>query len=410
MKPEDRGVPPPQREARILPGHLAPDSLSIVVFGPGRGEAIVIVLPDGSVGVVDGCGEPLPHGKGDPARDFLEEWAKARGGTLHLRFVCLTHPHADHYGGLGRLLNAYRGRVDAVWTVLPVGDRYAETLVKFVDTTLPGELPDAAAARGLERILAELDVAYHPKPAGGGADLRLLIRGTNLLQAKMKGKLLSVSSCGPASEDIMNAQKELISGVKELAEEGEHSARFDPNVVSGALLFRWGKAGILLGGDLICTHRHYLGWDKVQGDIQSPIQVLKVAHHASKEAHHEELWQRLRVPLAIVTPFKEAKSSMPPRPEQISLLARDAVVAITAKPKWKDDTHNPVPVQALPGTAAKPARGARSRNPRLKLTPTPGPTDMHNAVAVSLSATGELLRFVLAGKADIYEPPAGSTP
>jgi hypothetical protein len=40
------------------------------------------------------------------------------------------------------------------------------------------------------------------------------------------------------------------------------------------------------------------------------------------------------------------------------------------------------------------------------MSPPPGDVDIRNAVAVSLDATGKLVRFVLAGKADVYEPPA----
>lgn len=411
MKPDGKRVPHPQREARILPGHLAPDALSIVVFGPGKGESIVVIFPDKSVGVVDGCREPTHEasGRGDPVREFLDDWAKAQGGNLRLRFVCLTHPHDDHYAGLGRLLGAYRGKVDSVWTVVHVGDQYAKPLMKFVETTRAGRdvLPDGAAVKGLERVLAELNAAYKPKPQGGGSEAMLLQKGMGLFQENMGGKSLVISACGPATKDILNAHNELIDGLMELAENEEHRTRFDPNAVSGALLIRWGQAGVLLGGDLLCAQGRYFGWDEVHGAVEPPIQVVKAAHHASKEAHHEPLWKRLGtdLALAIVTPFKKAEGSMPPRPEQISQLAQDTVVAITSEPEWEKDAANPVPLRKA-GTGKTRARGVTSaRNTALKLSPAPGAADIHNAVAVSLDATGKLVRLVLAGKADIYEPP-----
>jgi len=412
MKPDGTRVPAPWREARILPVHLPPDALSIVVFGPGRGESIVVVFPDKSVGVVDGCREPTHEvsGRGDPVREFLDDWAKAQGGKLRLRFVCLTHPHDDHYAGLGRLLGAYRGEVDSVWTVLHVGDQYAKPLLKFVETTRAGRdlLPDGATVKGLERVLAEFNAAYKPKPEGGGSEPILLQKGMPLFREDMGGRPFIISACGPAGQDILSAHNELINGLKELAENEEHRTRFDPNAVSGALLIRWGRAGVLLGGDLLCAQGRYCGWDGVHGAVESPVQVVKVAHHASKEAHHDALWERLGtdLALAIVTPFKKAKGSMPPRPEQISQLAQDTVVAITSEPEWEKDPTNPLPLRLLAGTGKTRARGVTSaRNPVLKLSASPGPADIHNAVAVSLDATGKLVRFVLAGKADIYEPP-----
>ena len=91
----------PLRPTRLSAEHLPKGTLSIAVFGPGKGEAIVVRLPDGSVGVVDGCREPkdTETGRGDPVRELLD-----RIKCPELAFVCLTHPHDDHYAGLGRLL------------------------------------------------------------------------------------------------------------------------------------------------------------------------------------------------------------------------------------------------------------------------------------------------------------------
>ena len=68
--------------------------LGIHVFGGGRGESIVIELPTGEVGVIDSFGT---HHTGPPTLDFL----RARYPTLtKLKFVALTHPHADHCMGM----------------------------------------------------------------------------------------------------------------------------------------------------------------------------------------------------------------------------------------------------------------------------------------------------------------------
>jgi hypothetical protein len=44
-----------------------------------------------------------------------------------------------------------------------------------------------------------------------------------------------------------------------------------------------------------------------------------------------------------------------------------------------------------------------SPKPGLPQVPTAGEDDANNAVAVSLNAKGELVRFVLAGKANVYD-------
>jgi len=409
MMPDGHKVPHPTRVDQIRPEHLDDGALSLVVFGPGRGEAMVVLLPDGRVGVVDGCREPSSPdtGRGDPVREFLsalEQRAGLRGETFRIAFVCLTHPHDDHYAGLGRLLEAYRGRVDAVWSVPEVGDRYAEALRSFVEVTHAGRepLPDDVKIRGLKRVLAELVEAHERQ----GSSFRHVAQGKRLLSTVIQSNVLELSACGPADVDVKHAQFALVEGLELLLAEGEHSARFDPNVTSGALLIRWGQAGMLLGGDLLCKQGRHLGWDEVCGDIHPPIQVIKVAHHASVEAHHEGLWRRLGVALAIVTPFKDAKGTMPPRPEQITRLAQDAVVAITSVPAWPRRAGVPQAVYST-AQASRSRRSVTSARNRVlsSMSPPPGEADTRNAVAVSLDATGKLLRFVLAGRADVYEPP-----
>jgi glyoxylase-like metal-dependent hydrolase (beta-lactamase superfamily II) len=149
-------VPAPEYVDEILPAHLPQGALSIAVFGPGRGEAIVVRLPDGSIGVVDGCREPTggaKDGRGDPVRELLRRIEKAGPvpTPFRLAFVCLTHPHDDHYPGLGRLLEAYERRVDHVWTVTQMTGKYARALPEWVELTRGGKcsLPDDATIAGL---------------------------------------------------------------------------------------------------------------------------------------------------------------------------------------------------------------------------------------------------------------------
>jgi hypothetical protein len=154
---------------------------------------------------------------------------------------------------------------------------------------------------------------------------------------------------------------------------------------------------------LICASARYRGWDLVEQHVKGRVQVVKAAHHASQEAHHQGLWSRLRAPLVIVTPFKNADIHQPPRPEQIAHLAKHAVVAITAPPRWPANPTNPQPLYK-PATKP-PARSTlpSGRNKAVPLRATPGEVDTRNAIAVALDAQGRLQRFVLAGKANVYE-------
>ncbi|WP_309896700.1 hypothetical protein [Archangium sp.] len=408
MRPDQRRVPEPllPKPERILPSHLAPGTLSVVVFGPGHGEAIVVVLPDGTVGVVDGCREPTVL---DPVHEFLEELSREpcrQGQPLRLGFVCMTHPHEDHYRGLWRLLEAHRGRVDHVWRTQDAGDRYVQMWLQYLKHTQRDAhlTPDPDDVDGLTRLVAEMRLAHKAH----GAKFKQLQQGMQLMEGELLGHPLRISACGPSAGDLETAHISLMGTLQGLAK-GEKPPAFNPNAVSGALVVRWGRAGILLAGDLLCGERSFQGWDEVHDEIAGPIQVVKAAHHASRGAHHEGLWTRLKPNLTIVTPFLHAQSDQPPRPEQIERLAQDSVVAVTSEPQWPVSPSQPRPLFMASPSPTGQGMGVTSGgfpNNALHQVPTAGEVDAHNAVAVSLDASGRLVRFVLAGKANVYEPPA----
>lgn len=399
-------VPTPRWVEEILPAHIRPGALNIVVFGPGRGEAILVVLPDGRIGVVDGCREPDKHGRGDPVRELLEQLNRERRernqSELRLSFVCLTHPHDDHYGGLGRLLQAYQTRVDEVWCPFETGDRYAEQYRKWAELIRkPAEQPDRDALKGLGRVFDEMrrqHIEGTPKP-------RTLHEGMALLCDKVKGTELSISGVGPSTADTRDAQSALYADLLVASEaSGRGSPRFDPNDASGALLIRWGNAQVLLAGDLTRGKDALRGWQSAMGSITGPVQVVNVAHHASAGAHHEELWAMMEPALAIVTPFQGARGSQPPRPADIDRLAEsNAEVVITARPAWNwDEPGVTLPVPEGHDQRRQPARGRRPKNNVLPSSPAPGFDARRNAAAVALSRRGTILQLVLAGEANLY--------
>lgn len=63
--------------------------LVIHVLGPRFGESVILGLPDGSVGVIDSFASSGKH----PVVAFLEG---AFPTVTRLRFLAITHPHADH--------------------------------------------------------------------------------------------------------------------------------------------------------------------------------------------------------------------------------------------------------------------------------------------------------------------------
>lgn len=109
----------------------------------GQGDSAIVDLPDGRVMLIDAGGSP--QGGPDPGDRALLPLLAARRRTA-LDVVVLTHPHPDHYGGLGALLE--RLPVGEIWDT---GQGTAEA--DFVSTSAATHaLLERARARGAEIV------------------------------------------------------------------------------------------------------------------------------------------------------------------------------------------------------------------------------------------------------------------
>lgn len=381
-------LPSPVYAPRPLPGHFAAGELSLLVFGPGHGEAIVVILPDGSLGVLDGCREPTdgnPGGIGDPVRAFVGAWLLAAPGR-RIRFVGLTHPHADHYAGLGRLIEAHDPSIDALWCPPVTGGQWGPAWIKYLDfcATNGDRAPTADEVSGLERIIG----AFERR----GSRRNVLGENKEMLSLRCSKRTLTIRNLAPSANDADRAQRDLLAYMHR-----EERVRHDPNLTSAALLIAWGQTKILLGGDLLCAHRDFEGWDAATRWVDGPVQVVKVSHHASVPAQHYGLWDRMAPHLAIVTPFRGAIGEQPPRPAGIRrILDRPCPLAITSIPEWVQGSAS-VPLPVDPPRSRSRSMG---RNRALAIAPVPLPSD--NAVGVSLRADGAITQVVLIGEARLY--------
>jgi hypothetical protein len=75
--------------------------LGVHILGPGFGETIIIELPDGEIGVIDSF---AARHTGPPALEFLRVNFP---GVAKLKFVAVTHPHADHCIGMCRYFDQF---------------------------------------------------------------------------------------------------------------------------------------------------------------------------------------------------------------------------------------------------------------------------------------------------------------
>ena len=89
-----------------------PPLLKIFVFGSTEGESIALRLPNGKWGVVDSFAPSLSDPTTNPASQAVESGRS----VAEIEFLCLTHPHDDHYRGMSQLLKEFAVR--QFWTFI----------------------------------------------------------------------------------------------------------------------------------------------------------------------------------------------------------------------------------------------------------------------------------------------------
>ncbi len=218
-------VLPGPLEALVRDGRLD-GKLTVVFLDVGQGDGAYVRTPGGAHLLIDAGPAHPGAGAGAPIPSFLDAWRVPRIDT-----VFISHPHADHHGGLEDLLEA--------------GTRIGEVVL--------GAAPD------------------DPGADPGFADLVRRLRDANVA---VRGP----PRCGPIG--IRGLHAEVIHPCTDEARDRS----VDLNDRSMVLALRHGVHGILFTGDI--------GMD-VEGDVAEavpfPCQVLKVPHHGSRHSCGREL-------------------------------------------------------------------------------------------------------------------------
>ncbi|MCK5645190.1 MAG: MBL fold metallo-hydrolase [Anaerolineales bacterium] len=247
----------------------------------GHGDAIIMEFPDyggkAHYAIVD-TGRPELKYR-NRAADYLNELLEIREkNDFEIDFICITHPHEDHYGGMKTLLERYGDDSQ------PTGHRIRQ----FWDC---GFRTTAKTYNGLlEKVADDPQIVYTRLASGAEyefGDVRIYILAPSL--------------------DLRNRFDTF--GV-------------DRNNASLILKVAYGKSSAILSGDA-----HFDSWGKVveefprttkityfkdaqversEGPNQLKCQLLKVSHHGSKHGTSLEYLEKLKPIEFVITCAKES--------------------------------------------------------------------------------------------------------
>lgn len=236
----------------------------------GQGDSIVIRFPDGSWAVVDSNIPPGQHRP--PALELLKYHHVER-----LSFICLTHPHEDHYTGLMQLLENFEGRVGEFW-VFPVDSQHRR---KFLTRQYEKKVTRGAVGKAK---YTELESIFRALVKMENADSgRYLSAGFRIERGGVE-----IHCLGPLSSDISSYQTALAQS------KGIEDYTANENLISLVLRLRYAGNSILLSSDA-----PKMAWQKIWKKAMSNhetffAEAVKVSHHGANSGHHGGIWEHTR--------------------------------------------------------------------------------------------------------------------
>ena len=271
--------------------------LSVHVFGGRIGESIVIELPNGEWGVVDNYTPNLNEPESSPTIRFLNE-----AHVQRLKFLCITHPHRDHYRGCSYILDRYRP--DHVWIFGATTHKVlvARVLRHLADSS-NSQNPETENADEIERIFDRIQEAHSDTNRIPRLDIRILQLQQPLLELPTNPaiKFTALGASGGQAIAYQQSLEACFTATNEFLRARVPS--INHNLISGGILIEYGESRIILGGDIEVE-----AWEETMRQLPRRLQsnLVKVSHHGSRNGFCSDLWRTFspaRQCVAVVTPY-----------------------------------------------------------------------------------------------------------
>jgi beta-lactamase superfamily II metal-dependent hydrolase len=260
----------------------------------------------------------------DPDQNHTVAFLKEQNVT-ELAFVCLTHPHADHYSGMFHLFEQFR--VNGFWSFHTARPGRMSLLFRVVDYETTREAkgrPDVSENRvgHFKRLLdAVKNAKARPEFTQKYIQERLDVYPLKIgIGGDVPPGSVHIRALAPTDETIDRYFKRVNDWFDEKGDirSGKLPA-IDHNEMSIVFRLRYGPATVFLCADLERRNWEAVMARYIPSDPNAfSADVVKVSHHGSMTGRCEGLWGAFAAgkhPLCVVTP-SEAHSL--PDPELLS--------------------------------------------------------------------------------------------
>ncbi len=231
-----------------------------VVLDVGQGDGIFMRGPEGGTYLVDGGSSDIKN----VGQYRLEPFLKSQG-VGKLDYVLISHGDSDHMNGVEELIERQKIGVKIGTLVLPVKEAWDEALE---------ELAGKARNHGIRVAVIE--------------------PGQSIREGEMVLTCIQPGNVGIKSEDAESRQEKAVPGTG--------STGLEPgNGASMVLAVQYGEFDMLFTGDVEEEGEKQLTKQLEESYEDCTWEVLKVAHHGSKNSSAEEFLQQVQPAYALIS-------------------------------------------------------------------------------------------------------------
>jgi hypothetical protein len=304
----------------------APDVVEVSIFGPGKGECILVHLGHGKWIVVDSCVDQQDNSI--PVIEYLKHLNVSIESDVLM--ILGTHAHDDHIAGISRVLNECTSAFFGCSSAL-----IGEDFISVLEQDYQAELNLRKSAYSEFRKVQEIANSRH-KANQGRRYMRRVVEDYPLINLEWpNGFKSTVTALSPSHEAVTRALRNLAKVTVDVGKP-RRPFRGDPNECSVALWIEALDKRILLGADLL-KGPSGCGWAGILSSFKPSecASLFKVPHHGAPNADEVKVWDQLLVPespVALLAPFRGGHRARPDAADRARITARTRHAFITASP------------------------------------------------------------------------------